>query len=199
MTLPCSARQVSQAPRSPSPAKRSDGRVIVRGFEGVPTAYKTGNAPSRLDHMAREGVPAVLLIGLSRPPYAALWRGTLCLDQVAGGCHGNPGRVQGVLSRADCALQNSPLHQICRGVSNDRDRQDPEICHAPADDGRTQPARGQDGNGTSNPHTLAGRVMPSLACPTFPYGWASRPRKYGRTTSVPVARRLTKSWRICVL
>src|SRR5437660_6244167 len=35
MTLPCSARQASQAPRSPSPAKRSDGRVIVRCCEAV--------------------------------------------------------------------------------------------------------------------------------------------------------------------
>ena len=78
MTLPCSARQASQALRSPSPAKRSDGRVIVRGCEaGVPPLMmmlahaaepsillhaqwcqpedKTGNAPSRRDHMAREG------------------------------------------------------------------------------------------------------------------------------------------------
>ena len=67
MTLPCSARQASQAPRSPSPAKRSDGRVIVRGLKrsstshdgvgacrraihpapctAVPTSYKTGTLP----------------------------------------------------------------------------------------------------------------------------------------------------------
>src|SRR5262249_31587656 len=33
MTLPCSARQASQALRSPSPAKHSDGQGRVRGFE----------------------------------------------------------------------------------------------------------------------------------------------------------------------
>ena len=61
------------------------------------------------------------------------------------GVTATPDETQGVLSRADCALQNSPLHQVRRRVSDDRDRQDSEICHARADDRRTQPARGQDG------------------------------------------------------
>ena len=93
----------------------------------------------------------------------------------------------GVLSRADCALQNSPLRQICRGVSDDRDRQDPEICHARADDGRTQPARGQDGMTAARadrPGSRHARIpwsalrRPSVWGPT-PWHWTSASRPTG--------------------
>ena len=69
-TLPCFARQASQAPRSPSPAKRSDGRVIWRGCEAV--------APHLTMVLAHAEAPSILPRAQRCQPHTR--RATLPLD-----------------------------------------------------------------------------------------------------------------------
>jgi len=65
-------------------------------------------------------------------------------------------RNQRVLSRPDRPLQSPALREVRRRVSDDGDREDPEVCDAGTDDGGTGACRGGDGVGRGS----VGRPLP---------------------------------------